>query len=93
MEKKKTETSTSEIVGYILISPAVVSTFLFFADLFMDEPLGLLYNLNSLWSGWEGSSNLPIYFGLMAIAGAYLLKNEKTKASDHAYDENEFEAE
>lgn len=43
-----------------------------------------MYNLSANWSGdiTEGgghSSSVPFYFGLMAIAGAYLIKDSKEK--------------
>lgn len=35
----------------------------------------ILSNLSSDWNGGGGMSAAPIYLGLMAIVGAYLIKN------------------
>ena len=83
----------TKIIGYILLSPALISVILFI--------LQLLFKLNSLknmeignsWTGYAEAnvspvanewsygfgytSALPFYFGLMAIAGAYLIKDKK----------------
>ncbi len=74
-----------KVIGYILLSPALISVVLFFYDLF----IGSLQLFNSLHVDWAGdyrfsggggagyTSALPFYFGLMAIAGAYLIKDSK----------------
>jgi hypothetical protein len=78
--------TVSQVSGYILISPAVFSVFAFLIDLITDWTL--LHELSDIWTGiiydsGYGDNNiaagftsaLPFYFGLMAIAGAYLIKD------------------
>jgi hypothetical protein len=72
-----------KIIGYILLSPALLSVVLFFAQLFLWDRL-LQKFLFTIWTGdYVGeqgggfTSALPFYFGLMAIAGAYLIKDSK----------------
>ncbi len=69
-------------VGIIFIIPVVISVFLFLKQLDSDEDT--LYNF-SYSEGWTGKANqgtsgfqspLPIYFGLMAVAAAILLKRK-----------------
>ena len=77
---------TTKIIGYILLSPALVSVLLFFAQLFAEDKL-LEKLLETIWTGYTNWSNegggggftsaLPFYFGLMAIAGAYLIKDKE----------------
>jgi hypothetical protein len=74
-----------KILGYILLSPALVSVLIFLTQLFID--VDILDNFKfTMWTGRvfvnEGggggyTSALPFYFGLMAIAGAYLIKERK----------------
>nr|WP_315158244.1 hypothetical protein [uncultured Flavobacterium sp.] len=78
-------------IGYILIFPPVLSVLLFTVNLLFSNCGNLfsMYNLSSNWTGYVGFSNngdgggggymsaTPVYFGLMAIAGAYLIKNSK----------------
>lgn len=70
-----------KIIGYILLSPALISVLLFFAQLFSQDELSVVSNLDwTVWSVGDGAgytSVLPLYFGLMAIAGAYLIKDSK----------------
>lgn len=80
---KTEEVNISKIVGYILLSPALVSVLLFFIALLFSQDT--LYNVGKFdsWAGDYGgdgggfTSALPLYFGLMAIAGAYLIKDKK----------------
>ena len=75
-----------KVIGYILLSPALLSVLLFFAQLFSKGKI-LKKLLESIWTGyWDSdgqgggggyTSALPFYFGLMAIAGAYLIKDTK----------------
>jgi hypothetical protein len=87
MEQKRKET-IQEIIGYILLAPPTISVILFFLK--FAEVDGLEeFNYDSAWTGSvqysmeDGgggggyTSALPLYFGLMAIAGAYLIKNSK----------------
>jgi hypothetical protein len=81
----KLEINLTKIIGYILLAPSIVSVLLFFINLFSGEDI--LENLSSkTWKGFiyvseNGgggfTSALPFYFGLMAIAGAYLIKDNK----------------
>ncbi|OYQ35081.1 hypothetical protein CHU92_11240 [Flavobacterium cyanobacteriorum] len=77
----------NRILGYILISPALLSIALLFLNL-ISEDLDLTTNLGANWiggayysgdSGAGFTSSLPLYFGLMAIAGAILIKGDKTE--------------
>ena len=73
----------SLIIGYILLLPATISVLLFLITLLTKTDTLDLF-VNSAWTGTvrylEGgggyTSALPIYFGLMAIAGAYLIKDK-----------------
>ncbi len=70
-------------LGIILLTPALISVLLFLAQLF---DIDTLNNFN--FSNWVGNfsgegggftSALPIYFGLMAIAGSLLISNSTKK--------------
>lgn len=71
------------IIGLLFCLPAVIGVICFIVNLCTD---GDKCDLNSLDGAWDShsrgydvggvsSSPTPIYFGLMAIAGAYMLKN------------------
>lgn len=86
MEKQTTPITISEIIGYILLTPPVISVLMFFAGLIGEKHKTVLSNLHSIWYGdWNAmesggggyTSALPLYFGLLALAGAYLIKNSK----------------
>ena len=73
-------------IGYILLFPPLLSVLLFTINLLIKDSGTIIEmsNLSSNWSGWAGysgdsgagfTSSIPLYFGLMAIAGAYLIKN------------------
>ena len=75
-----------KIVGFLLITPAIISVFLFIIQLYtpVDNSSSLYYEKNVfknfILTGWTSdmqgaTSALPFYFGLMAIAGAYLIKD------------------
>lgn len=79
----------TKIIGYILISPALASVVLFFIPLFgYDDLLSNFGGINGGSLAWFGrthilesggagyTSPLPFYFGLMAIAGVYLIKDK-----------------
>jgi hypothetical protein len=57
----------SSIIGYLLLVPPVVSVFLFLARLI--DPRKFMF---ILWTG-----DHALYVGLMAIAGAYLIKGNR----------------
>ena len=73
-------------IGYILLFPPVLSVLLFTINLFVKEA-GEIIRLDNLSANWSGNMMLeggagymsatPLYFGLMALAGAYLLSNAK----------------
>ncbi|MDP3946513.1 MAG: hypothetical protein Q8Q51_11525 [Lutibacter sp.] len=76
----------TKILGYILLSPAVVSVVLFFITLISGKLTLRAFMVSSSWTGkivgnitgggiTSIASPLPLYFGLMAIAGAYLIKD------------------
>jgi hypothetical protein len=81
------KTDVTKIIGYILLSPALVSVLIFFINVITGE--NYLSKLKYVWTGsikidFEHggggggfTSALPFYFGLMAIAGAYLIKDKK----------------
>jgi hypothetical protein len=89
MENKKQniESLINKVIGYTLLSPAIVSVVLFFLQLTGVKDNTLLAFHSSPWTGFidyyetseKGSggggytSALPLYFGLMAIAGVFLL--------------------
>lgn len=71
-----------KIIGLILLFPPVLSVLLFSINLVLKDSGHIIrmYNLSSEWSGNMGenggyTSATPIYFGLMAIAGALLIKD------------------
>ena len=75
-------------IGYILLFPPLLSVVLFTINLLLADAGDIIgmHNLSASWLGnyiinGEGaggySSSLPIYFGIMAIAGAHLIKNSK----------------
>lgn len=78
--------SVQKTIGYILLFPPILSVLLFTINLVVKDSGDIvrMYNLSANWSGdiTEGgghSSSVPFYFGLMAIAGAYLIKDSKEK--------------
>jgi hypothetical protein len=81
-ESKQTTTpvNVSRIIGYILLVPPLLSILLFLGQLFSEDEKLERFG-STLWTGSTGggaggyTSALPFYFGLMAIAGAYLIKD------------------
>lgn len=76
--------NSQKIIGYILLFPPILSVLLFTVNLFTSNCNAIfkLRNLSSEWTGNSGSeggymSAIPVYFGLMAIAGVYLIANTK----------------
>ena len=73
----------TKIIGYILITPALISVLLFVGQLLTKENLLINMTVGSSWTGnsfgdsYGHTSALPFYFGLMGIAGAYLIKEKK----------------
>ena len=81
-ENKNSEINVQKVIAVILLIPPIIGVFLFLLGLTGAEfELKGLSNPN-YWSGNYSGSNgggymspMPIYLGLMAIAGAILLKN------------------
>jgi hypothetical protein len=77
-----------KVIGYILLSPAVYSLFVFgfyHLDIQTGTESGWVRNSYEAWFGAfnsliikpEHTNTTVIYFSLMAIAGAYLIKDNK----------------
>ena len=60
-----------KIIGYALLSPALYSLVVFFINVFVID-----YYRERVWLTGEFSSTTPLYIGLMAIAGVYLIKDK-----------------
>ena len=74
------------IFGIILLIPPIIGVILFLLNLVSNDPGNIpeLRNLSNNWTGDYDSgggytSSAPIYLGLMAIAGALLLKGTDKK--------------
>lgn len=82
------------VIGIILLIPPLLGVFLFLLNLFFGniDDIVTMSNLSQRWSGrmeWAYTGNAgagagytsstPIYLGLMAIAGAVLLKGSGNK--------------
>lgn len=68
------------IIGLLFILPAVIGVICFVINLITSGDTCNLISLRGQWdwnSGDYGGATppIPIYFGLMAIAGVYMLKN------------------
>lgn len=63
-------------LGVFFLIPPILGVIAFVLCLFdIDSHFSKLSNLSSDWNGGGGMSAAPIYLGLMAIVGAYLIKN------------------
>jgi len=74
------KTDITKIIGYILLTPVIFSVLGFWWDLYDGSIIPGITNLyDTTWIGYGESFTpaLPFYFGLMAIAGAYLIKDNK----------------
>lgn len=89
-EQPKQKIRLERIIGIILLIPPTLSVLLFLINLVSRHPGDIfeMSNLSSEWTGTYGygdsggggyTSATPIYFGLMAIAGALLLKHSDKK--------------
>lgn len=83
METGKKAVNLERVVGIIFLIPPIIGVLLFLINLFVSYP-GDLPKLNNLSGNWTGDmdkggfmSAAPIYLGLMAIAGALLIKDSK----------------
>jgi hypothetical protein len=81
------KTNIEKVIGYLLLTPGLLSV-----GVFLYELLGGRGNYTSGWDlksnvgmwffgfydvhGHEGNQ-MPLFFGLMAIAGVYLIKDRK----------------
>lgn len=65
------------IIGLFFLLPPVLGVFAFVLQLFeADTDFSMLRDLSSNWTeGGGGMSAAPIYLGLMALAGVYLIKD------------------
>ena len=68
------------IIGLLLLLPPILGVFAFILQLFgADTHFSSLYHLSSDWTAClndgGGMSAAPIYLGLMALAGVYLIKD------------------
>ncbi len=89
MEKQKLPLEA--IIGYILLTPPILSVIFFVLAILSQSKDKVIMFTNFIGTGWAGdwgadfehgggggfTSALPIYFGLMAIAGAYLIRNSR----------------
>ncbi len=88
-QKKQAEEGVrlERIIGIILLIPPTIGVILFLINLISNDPGDIpeLRNLSNNWTGDYDSdgggytSSAPIYLGLMAIAGALLLKGTDKK--------------
>jgi len=84
-EQPKQGIRLERIFGIILLIPPLIGVILFVLNLLTNDPGNIpeLRNLSSKWTGNYDSggytSAVPIYLGLMAIAGALLLKGTDKK--------------
>lgn len=87
-EQPSQDIRLERIFGIILLIPPILGVFIFLLNLFTQD-LGKMSNLSTHWTGnmdysSQGggggyTSAAPIYLGLMAIAGAMLLKGTDNK--------------
>lgn len=79
---------TQKTIGLILLFPPLLSVLLFTINLLIRD-CGEIIRLSNLSANWSGNmmleggagymSSTPLYFGLMAIAGALLIKDADKK--------------
>lgn len=75
------EKKVEAIIGFLFLLPAVIGVICFIVNLLTDGSTCDLNSLDGIWEakynsdGGVAASPTPIYFGLMALAGAYMLKN------------------
>jgi len=89
--KEKKSVKIERIIGIVLLIPPTLSVLLFILNLLFGD-IGYIPEMHSLSAEWTGdyghaydaggggyTSAAPIYLGLMAIAGAILLKGTDKK--------------
>ena len=70
------EKKIEAVIGFIFLLPAVIGVICFVVNLCTGGDSCKLNSLSGVWESYgEAAENTPVYFGLMAIAGAYMLKN------------------
>ena len=75
------EKKIEAILGLLFCLPAVIGVICFIVNLCTDGDTCKLSSLRGQWDWQYGGESggatppIPLYFGLMAIAGAYMLKN------------------
>lgn len=63
----------NKIIAYILLTPVIVGSLSFLFNLFLGNKTPRFMRLTTLSNDWDKQA--PIFLGLLAIAGAYLLSN------------------
>lgn len=78
-KKEKTEVNYQLIIGVILLIPPILSVIMFLSGIFdiSDASWLRLRDLSPNFRGGDYDTPMPVYFGLMAIAGAYLIKDSR----------------
>ncbi len=85
----KSKPNIERIIGFILLTPPILGALFFILNVFSND-IGRIVELKNLSSEWTGTygydtggggymSAAPLYLGLMAIAGAYLIKGTSQK--------------
>lgn len=75
-EVKETESKLPFWIGIIFLIPPILGVLSFCLGLAdVHTPFAKMSDLSSRWTG-SSMSAAPIYLGLMAIAGAYLIKKK-----------------
>lgn len=90
MTDTKSKVSIQRVFGILLLIPPALSVLLLLINL-IDRNPGAIVELRNLSNNWTGdygynstgggggyTSAAPIYFGLMAIAGAILLRDRRS---------------
>ncbi len=72
--EEKSNTPVLDQIGFLLSCFGMISVFLFLFNIFFSY--NVFQKLGEVWTGFgeNYTSGLPIYFGLMALCGAYLVK-------------------
>ncbi|MBR3829833.1 MAG: hypothetical protein IKJ52_01140 [Muribaculaceae bacterium] len=64
------------VIGLFLLVPPILGVIAFVLQIFnADLDFSQMRDLSSDWTSSEGMSAAPIYLGLMALAGVYLIKD------------------
>lgn len=70
---------THKKVGYILLLLPVIAVLLLFLFMIILTREAWFYNIFviGVWRSFESSNTIPIFLGMMLIAGAFLIKDSK----------------